>query len=226
MDAITQINSNTSNVLSQNPSVNGELGKDQFLQLLVSQLRNQDPMNPMEGAEFASQLAQFNQVEQLMNVNDGIESLAQLQGNSMAGLNNTLATTITGKYVKALGNGVSLGESGEAEMMFKLDNAATDVTITIKDENGNVVREESLQNLPQGDNTWTWNGQNNQGSNMPEGNYTYEVSAQNGDETVNALTFMQGKVDRVKFGSDGVQLYVDGMYISLGDVEEIGESPQ
>jgi len=61
---------------------------------------------------------------------------------------------------------------------------------------------------------------------MPEGNYTFEVSAKNGSETVNALTYVQGTVDRIKFGSDGVQLYVDGMYVSLGDVEEIGESPQ
>ena len=226
MDAITQINSNTASKLKENPAINGELGKDQFLQLLVSQLRNQDPMNPMEGAEFASQLAQFNQVEQLMNVNEGIESLAQLQGNSMAGLNNTLATTLTGKYVKALGNGVALGESGEADVAFKLNNAASDVTVTIRDENGNVVSEQSLQNLPEGENSWTWDGANNQGSNMPEGNYTFEVSAKNGSETVNALTYVQGTVDRIKFGSDGVQLYVDGMYVSLGDVEEIGESPQ
>lgn len=226
MDAITQINSNTSSKLQENPAINGELGKDQFLQLLVSQLRNQDPLNPMEGAEFASQLAQFNQVEQLLNVNEGIENLAELQGSSMAGLNNTLATTITGKHIKAIGNGVSLGESGEAEMAFKLNNPASDVTITIRDESGNVVREQSLVNLPKGDNAWTWDGTNNQGSNMPEGNYTYEVSAQNGNENVESLTYVQGVVDRVRFGSDGVQLFVDGMYVSLGEVEEIGESPQ
>src|SRR6056297_2956203 len=73
---------------------NGELGKNEFLQLLVAQLQNQDPINPMEGTEFATQLAQFNSVEQLINMNSGIQNLTQMQEVMSNGLNNSLASSL------------------------------------------------------------------------------------------------------------------------------------
>lgn len=224
---IAAINSNTSQVQAANGQMgNAELGKEDFLQLLVTQLRHQDPVNPMKSAEFASQLAQFNSVEQLINVNDGLKQLSQQQQSMSSGLVNTMAASLTGKQVKVQTDQISLGESGSRDINFNLGSTASDATITIRDADGTVVRTEELQNLTKGENSWTWNGRNNSGTNVPEGEYTVEVAAKDGDTKVKSTTYLNGTVDKIKYSSEGVKLIVDGISVGLGDVEEIGESPQ
>ena len=201
---------------------NGDLGKNEFLQLLVAQLQNQDPINPMEGTEFAAQLAQFNSVEQLINVNTGIAELSQAQQVMSNGLNNSLASSLAGKTVKVFGNQVSAGDNGTTDISIKLNQLASDVEILVRDANGTVVSTDNLQNLGEGEHEWSWNGKTDDGRRVPEGIYTVEVNARNGDKNVSALTFTEGIVDRVKFTGDGIKLLVNGMLMSLGDVEEIG----
>lgn len=204
----------------------GELGKDEFLRLLVTQLQNQDPVNPLDSSQFAAQLAQFNSVEQLINVNDGITELVNTQVAIGTGMTNTLAATLSGKQVRAIGNQIAIESGGTANVSFELSSPATDATITIKDLDGNVVRVEKLSNLSAGKNSWEWDGTSTLGLALPDGNYKFEVTAQDGENAVSVIPFVEGVVEKVKYGSEGVQLYVNGMYISLGDVEEIGESPQ
>jgi len=201
---------------------NGDLGKNEFLQLLVAQLQNQDPINPMEGTEFAAQLAQFNSVEQLINVNTGIAELSQAQQVMSNGLNNSLASSLAGKTVKVFGNQVSGGDNGSTGISIKLNQLASDVEILVRDANGTVVSTDNLQNLGEGEHQWSWNGKTDDGRRVPEGTYTIEVNARNGDENVSALTFTEGVVERVKFTGEGIKLLVNGVLMSLGDVEEIG----
>jgi len=201
---------------------NGDLGKNEFLQLLVAQLQNQDPINPMEGTEFAAQLAQFNSVEQLINVNTGIAELSQAQQVMSNGLNNSLASSLAGKTVKVFGNQVSVGDNGSTDISIKLNQLASDVEILVRDANGTVVSTDNLQNLGEGEHQWSWNGKTDDGRRVPEGTYTIEVNARNGDENVSALTFTEGVVERVKFTGEGIKLLVNGVLMSLGDVEEIG----
>jgi len=224
---LASINSNTAAVqgANRNPG-SGSLGKDDFLQLLVTQLRNQDPVNPMESAEFASQLAQFNSVEQLINVNDSIEALAQQQASTSTGLINTMASTLSGKTVKVQTNQFGLGSEGSTEIGFKINNPAGDVEIRIFNESGELVRTEKLKNFNAGEHTYTWDGKSDSGRSLEEGTYRVEVSAKDGDTNIPASTFLEGVVDRVKFSNSGVKLLVNGVDVGLGDVEEIGESPQ
>ncbi len=201
---------------------NGELGKNEFLQLLVAQLQNQDPINPMEGTEFATQLAQFNSVEQLINMNSGIQNLTQMQEVMSNGLNNSLASSLAGKSVKVLGNQISTAENGTTDISFRINRLASDVELTVRDLNGTVMHTDTLKNLGAGDHDWSWNGKTDDGRKVPEGVYTVEIKAKNGDQNIAALPFMEGEVEKVRFTGEGVKLLVNGVLVSLGDVEEIG----
>lgn len=221
MDAITQIKSETSATYRGLGTPGSELGKDEFLRLLVTQLQNQDPVNPMDSSQFASQLAQFNSVEQLINVNTSLEALNEAQQLIGTGLNNTLASSLPGKTVRAASNQVML-EGGEANIDFNLGTAASEVEVTIRNSSGVVVRTETLKNKGAGDNIWAWNGKASDGKSLPEGKYTVEVTAKDGENSVQATTYINGQVSRVKYTSEGVQLLVNGIFIGLGDVEEVG----
>lgn len=217
----------TSGAQQQQPSQaqnlgNSNLGKEDFLQLLVAQMKNQDPINPMDGTQFASQLAQFNSVEQLINLNDGMNLLAESQQMMNTGLSNTMAASLAGKSVRALSDKIALEPGGSGTLRFKLNNVATSADITIRDGSGNVVRTEELGNLGSGEHTWTWDGLSDDGSRLPEGVYSVEVKAANGDQQVDALTYTEGLAEKVSYSGDGVRLLVNGIYVPLGDVEQIG----
>jgi len=201
---------------------NQSLGKQEFLQLLVAQLQNQDPINPMDSKEFASQLAQFNSVEQLINLNDGVQNLAQSQQLTSSGLTNTMAASLTGKSVRALSDRVAVEAGETSEVNFRLNNVATEVEISIFDSSGNVMRTETLENFGKGDHTWEWNGKDSNGRNVSDGIYRVVVSAKNGDQELPALTFVEGIAEKVRFSQNGAELIVNGIKIPLGDVEEIG----
>lgn len=222
MDAITQIRSETSalNRLSATPG--SDLGKDEFLRLLVTQLQNQDPVNPMDSSQFASQLAQFNSVEQLINVNDTLSAMIQSQELIGTGLNNTLASSLPGKSVKAISNQIALDSTRETDIYFDLGQAATEIELTIRNALGDVVRTVTLENKNMGEHSWTWDGKANDGKSLAEGTYTVSVQAKNGVNAVQAQTYVKGTVEKVKYTNQGVQLLVNGMFIGLGDVEEIG----
>jgi len=203
------------------PITNAELGKEEFLKLLITQLRHQDPLNPMEGTEFASQLAQFNSVEQLINLNDKVSNLAEAQDLMSSGLHNSLAATLTGKQVKAISEQIGVGPE-PAGIHFRLQQLASEVKISIRDTNGSVIRSETLENIGKGDHQWQWDGNTDNGRQVPEGSYSIQLSATNGDQQVKSLTFTEGTVERVRFTGEGVQLLVNGVFLPLSDVEEIG----
>jgi len=222
MDIPTVQNQQGGRAATQNNLTNQSLGKQEFLQLLVAQLQNQDPINPMDSKEFASQLAQFNSVEQLINLNDGVQNLAQSQQLTSSGLTNTMAASLTGKTVRALSDKVALEAGESSEVNFRLNNIASEVEITVFDSSGNVMRTETLENIGRGDHTWEWDGKTSDGRNVPEGTYRTTVTAKNGDEESSALTFVEGIAEKVRFSQNGAELIVNGIKIPLGDVEEIG----
>ncbi len=198
------------------------MGKQEFLQLLVAQMKNQDPINPMDGTQFASQLAQFNSVEQLINVNDGLSELQESQQIMSMGLTNSLAAALTGKEVKALSDKIELNESGAVNFDYKIAQAAEEVEVIIRSENGSEVYRETLKNKSAGEHSFEWDGKNSAGNPMNEGVYSVEVTPKNGDRAGTALTFVHGVADRVQFSSDGVYLMIGDLSIAIGNIEEVG----
>lgn len=211
---------------SENTKVedDNKFGQDKFLQLLVAQMKNQDPINPMDGKEFASQLAEFNSVEQLIGVNDGLSSLQDSQEMMRNEMSNSMAASLTGKHVRALSNRITLEDGADMNIQFELNNTAEELDILVKDATGSEVRRESFSGVGKGENSWVWDGKNNDGVQMPDGEYTVEMDASNGDKTVEYRMFTEGIANRVRFTGNGVMLSIDGVEVPIGDVETVGNS--
>ena len=222
-----ELNMNVDGISSQmigTPAAKGnsEMGKDEFLQLLVAQMKNQDPINPMDGSQMASQLAQFNSVEQLINVNDGLAELKESQQIMSMGLTNSLAAALTGKQVKALSNQIQLPDGGSANFEYILANSAEEVEVIIRSESGAEVYRTSMKSVMAGEHEFSWDGKNNAGKSMDQGVYNVEVIPKNGDTAGQALTFITGTAQRVQFTADGVFLLLDDVSVAIGNIEEVG----
>ncbi|RMG63736.1 MAG: flagellar hook capping protein [Calditrichaeota bacterium] len=200
------------------------LGKDDFLRLLVTQLNYQDPLNPLEAADFSAQLAQFSSVEQLANIGQTLQASQDSDLLLATSINNTLAATIIGKSVRAQGNQVYFDGEQPANLSFSLPSNAREVTIEIVNENGKVVRTIQQKNLAAGDHTVSWDGRDDDGADMPEGTYTFRVSAQDGEgNPLDVTTYLSGRITGVRYGQGGAVLMVGHIEIALSDVYEILE---
>lgn len=199
-----------------------EMGKEDFLKLLVTQLQTQDPMNPMEDQEFAAQLAQFSSLEQLLNINEAIGNQSELTGMVTDGLNSSMAADMIGKVVQAEGDQVAWTGEGEVPLSFDLDGAATDVQVAVRDVGGQAVFEQDMGALDEGGHEFAWDGTDTDGNEVPHGSYTFSVEAIDSEgEPVEVTSYVDGIVDRVTFGSDGPMLWVGDRQVSLDQVRSV-----
>jgi flagellar basal-body rod modification protein FlgD len=203
------------------PGPGGVLGKDEFLKLLIAQMRHQDPLSPMKGEELAVQLAQFSSVEQLINLN---AAMADQQGTQIAmveAINSSSALSAIGHTVMALGDSVIVPADGAdaVEINFVVGGAGGSATIRIFDESGREVGSRPLGVLNGGRQSATLGSA---GSSLPAGTYTYtvEVLDSNG-EPVPTQTFVTGRVDGVRYGSTGPVLTAGPLEIPIGAIVEI-----
>ncbi len=197
---------------------NLDLDKDAFLKLMLAQLEQQDPTNPLKSHEMAAQLAQFSSVEQLTNINKNIEELGQAQGKQ--GQYDVLS--LIGKQVSGDSSQIDR-KAGDKEHIieFRLPEAAKTAKISIKDAKGIVVREYELNDLKQGKNQLTWNGIHDDGKDARVGEYYVNIDAKTDGKSIKASTKYGGSVDGVQFTSKGPVLTVDGKKLNLKDVQMI-----
>ena len=151
-----------------------KLGKQDFLTLLVAQLKNQDPLKPQDDSAFVAQLAQFSGLEQQMQTNTSLgQIMTQLQGQSSAQL-----TSLVGKRATIQGRMVSLDSSGSGvPVTFQVNASSAKTTATIQDASGNTVRTIDLGARNSGIVQFTWDGRNSSGNLQPAGNYSVTITA-------------------------------------------------
>jgi flagellar basal-body rod modification protein FlgD len=220
-DQLLAIQNDTNVVRAENANPgDSQLGQQSFLTLLVEQLKNQDPTNPSDSAQMAVQLAQFTQVEQLTQLNEGIGTLNETQQSTSAGLINTFAATLTGKEVKIAKDTVQF--TGEPlDINFSLNSRATDVKINVVNRQGDVVARLDAGGMPSGEHGFTWDGRTNDGSMVGDGEYAIQIEAKDGEAPVQADHFIRGRIESLKYDQQGVLLKVNGEFISMGNVLEI-----
>jgi len=195
-----------------------DLGKEDFLKLLVTQLNYQDPLNPMDNEQFIAQLAQFSSLEQLMSLNSNMSSMAMAQV-SMAG---TEAVNFIGKEVKVLGNEIEYDGENPVDMNYELAGDAEEVTIKIYDEDDNLVKTIELGTQDEGMQSYTWDGLNNDLSSSAAGKYHYEVTAKDADgANVEAFTYLVGIVDSISYENGYPELVIGDNRVTLADVVEV-----
>lgn len=224
-DAVSTVTSSTATTTADTSSLLSTtiMDEEDFLQMLVTQMKYQDPLDPMESQEFASQLAQFSSVEQLTNINSNLAESLGVDLILTQAINNTLATTIIGKGAKGEGNSVMFNEDGQAHVSFELENDAADVEISILDSNGNTVRTWTAESLSSGEHTLEWDMQNDHGETLSKGDYTFEVKAYdtNGSE-INATTYMIGTVTGIRYEEGAAIMLVDGKEIAFSSILRVG----
>jgi len=172
------------------------LGKDDFLYLLVTQLKYQDPLNPLDSTDFTSQLAQFSSLEQLENANKNLEQLKYAQID----MNNSQATAFIGKTVFAYGDHVNLTDGVAKNIYFELASNADSVYLNIYDNSNNLVKTIENGPLNSGKNQLSWDGRDNAGNKVSDGNYNFEVFAYDRyDIPVDTVSYTESVISGVTY---------------------------
>lgn len=213
-DLFSAIGSRTSTTESTSATADLE---NRFLTLLMTQIKNQDPLNPLDNAQVTSQLAQLNTV-------NGIEKLNTTLTQLLDGYNETQAMQaagIIGKNVMVAGNKLPL-TSGAAYGGLQLDSAADKVTVTIKNAAGKIVQTQELGAQSAGNMFFAWDGKDADGNTLADGNYTFSVAATASGKEVTTKAMQIGTVSAVVRSSSGFLLDLgDFGDVAFKDVQQI-----
>jgi flagellar basal-body rod modification protein FlgD len=217
--------SNAAAMAAANANTNSLMGdtQDRFLTLLVTQLQNQDPLNPMDNAQVTSQIAQLSTVNGINQLNNTLLALSGQMDVSQS----MQAAALIGKDVLVPGTKVSLGGEAGAKVAtpFGVDliSPATKITVTVMDGSGKAVRQIELDPQAAGIISVEWDGKADGGAEMPNGAYTIKVTASDEEgKEVAAGPLTYGKVASVAYSSNGLQLDLGlAGKVSLLDIRRI-----
>ena len=194
-----------------------ELGKEDFLNLLVVQLKNQDPLNPSDPTEFTAQLAQYSSLEQLYNINDSMKALDAMSGE----FSRLSALSLIDRNVVVNDNKFQLDNS-PAALGFSFQDPVRPVTVYIRNEAGESVHQITVANPAAGENRVQWDGRDRDGNVMPPGKYTFTVVGKTTEGTdVQGKPLVESRVTGVDFSGPGETLLTDNGNIGLSDITRI-----
>jgi flagellar basal-body rod modification protein FlgD len=214
----TPVTSNSSSPSSSSSSSTKDtLGANYtaFLQMLTTQLQNQNPLDPLDTNQFTQQLVQFAQVEQQLKSNDQLATLISLQSAAQS----TYALGFVGTTVAVDGSTTTLAD-GAAKWNFNVAKPST-VTLTVTNSTGQTVYTKTMA-AQAGDQSFTWDGRNNDGTQLPEGNYKLSIAAKDATgKTVGVSTEIEGKVDAVDLTQNPPQLLVAGQPYTVDKIKRV-----
>lgn len=218
---ITAVTPDASVVASTPPAAprSTALGKNEFLRLLVTQLRNQDPLSPLQPHEFAAQLAQFASVEQLTQLNEGLASQLQaVQLDTLIG-KTALGAALLGRTVVASDNQVEIPATGSAEIRVEIAGPGQ-ASLRLLDTSGTAVAVRDLGAVAAGRQTLTLP------ADLPPGSYRYELTVTAADGSAVPVTpYTAGPVTGVFFRDGQIVLRLGGLEVSLDTLAEIEPAP-
>ena len=215
MDAISALSAATPSTATKAKTTLGS-NFDTFLTLLTTQLKNQDPLSPMDSAQFTQQLVQFSQVEQSINANQNLESLISLTKQRVGGE----AVSYLGKTI-TLTDGTAGLNNGQAQWGYSLGSGSASTHLVIADSKGHTVYAGAGDTAP-GLHAFTWDGKDNAGNVMPDGAYTLSVVAKTADGTsVSTEVASQGVVDEVDLSGSEPMLKIGAVSVPLSKATRI-----
>ncbi len=201
------------------------LNKDDFLKLFITQLSNQDPLKPEDSAEMSARLAQFNSLEQMMNMNTSLDKLIQMQSsNTSKDLINYI-----GKEVKLSQGWMSVddstGASAPEHIRFSLPQDASSCSVDITDESGNVIVSKSLGSCAKGAHSFDWDGLLENNQKAPNGKYLYSIKASDiNGAGIQADMSTTVKITGVDIKDSSSPLITDIGKIKLEDISSIEDT--
>jgi len=207
---------------SNERKANKDLGKNEFLELLVAQLNNQDPLSPQGNGEFIAQLAQFSTVEGVEKLNSSMESIVSGYQSSQA----LQASSLVGRKVIVPTNRAVVDTSSTFRASLTLPAASSNVYVNVYDNSGAAVSRINLGQQAPGNVSFMWDGKDAGGNLLPPGTYRFEAQASYGQETKGLATMLPANVDSVTLGQNGGELMLNlaGLgSIPLSQVQVIGQ---
>lgn len=193
------------------------MGKDDFLRLLVAQLQNQDPLSPMDGADFAAQLAQFSTVEQLIEIGAKLDSQAVSAAQSALTTQTMLGTSLIGRDVMLRGATLTADGNTPGRVAIDLEGPADKVLIEVLDSGGKVIGSQEFESVGEGRQLLELDG-----LELDAGHYNYRVTATGPDGAeVVATGYTVGHVDGVSFHGGAVALRIHGTLVPMLDILEV-----
>ncbi|WP_260961215.1 flagellar hook assembly protein FlgD [Pseudomonas citri] len=200
---------------------NKELGKDAFLQLLVTQLKNQDPLSPQDNGEFVAQLAQFSSLEGITTLNETVSGLASNYNSSQA----LQASSLVGRSVIAPGNKAVVDTSKSLNGTVVVPASVSSVSLKIADKDGKTVRTIDLGSQGAGNAAFIWDGKNDAGTTVESGTYTFTATTTIDNQATSLITNLPATVSSVTISQTGGELMLNlaGLgSIALSKVQTIG----
>jgi len=217
---IATLSSLQSSTNAQSSSASAALNSnfDTFLQMLITQLKNQDPTNPMDSSQFTQQLVQMSSVEQQIQTNSNLETL--ITTNTIANANT--AVSLLGKQVEGSGT-ASLLQDGEANWTYELAGDAPSTTLSVVNSEGATIYSEEVEGQ-EGSNSFSWDGTGSNGSTYPDGSYYLKVVANDADgNAVASDTRTKGIVTAIDMSTTDPLLTINGAQIRYSAITGVSE---
>ncbi|WBY00592.1 flagellar hook assembly protein FlgD [Ramlibacter tataouinensis] len=216
--AVTDIRSVTGAAGQAASAASAADSEQRFLKLLVTQLNNQDPLNPLDNAQLTSQLAQMSTVSGIEKLNAALQALLAQSGTGQV----LQAASLIGRDVLVPGNALVLQAGQPVAFAIEPTGAADSVVLDIVDDKGRVVRQIDAGALPRGLHQLAWDGLDGEGQALPEGRYRFVVNASQGSTPVATLPLVFERVQSVVQGAGGPTLdFGSGYPATLGEVRLI-----
>ena len=191
--------------------------QNRFLKLLTTQLKNQDPLNPVDNAQMTSQLAQINTISGIEKTNATLSKMLDIYNGSQG----MQAAGLIGKHVLVAGNNLPLS-GGAALGGASLTAAADQVTVSVLDGAGNVLQTQQLGARAAGTVAFSWDGKKADGTQMPDGTYKFKVEAQSGGNKIESTALQVGMVNAVVRSNGGFLLDLGAQgNVAFKDVQQI-----
>ena len=196
---------------------NGKLGQTEFLSLLVAQLQNQDPLNPMDSANFSAQLAQFSSLEQLTQINGKLDSLGQKDPTTTPTFD---PVGLIGRTISANGSSVNVAKGDASALEYTLSDAGT-VTVEVRNSSGKVIGSAEVGQVAAGTHSLDLD-EVSKFADLADGDYSVSVKVQTGDKPATTVkTQITGAVSGVDLTTNPPTIRVGELEIPLGDVREV-----
>jgi flagellar basal-body rod modification protein FlgD len=206
-----------------------QLGKQDFLELLVTQMRYQDPLAPQDNQQFIAQMAQFSSLEGTQNINASIEDLSKKieamvsgQATSANTISNSSATSLIGKPVRVTATDIVYDSSKKDAIQINVHADSADSVLSIIDEEGTIVNALPLPKA--GEHKVDWNGTMMDGGKAASGKYTLKVTSREGKDT--GYSYFEDKVTGLSYSKTGVRIEIRGQSVSLDQVVHVGDDSE